>query len=104
MHLRRVQILKQFVIYSFLLIAIVPYSYGQDALFQAFNQQKSGSERLKLVLQKFDQIEVNDLSKWTLIFEDYQSIEDQMDNADEELYYKSLIAYAHCSVPNNIDF
>ena len=62
MHLRRVQILKQFVIYSFLLIAIVPYSYGQDALFQAFNQQKSGNERLKLVLQKFDQIELNDLS------------------------------------------
>ena len=74
MHLRRVQILKQFVIYSFLLIAIIPHSYGQDALFQAFNQQKSGNERLKLVFQKFDQIELNDLSKWTLIFEDYQSI------------------------------
>ncbi len=104
MHLRRVQILKQFVIYSFLLIAIVPYSYGQDALFQAFNQQKSGNERLKLVLQKFDQIEVNDLSKWTLIFEDYQSIEDQMDNADEELYYKSLIALVEIKKNRPLEF
>ena len=92
MHWRTIHILKYFFIYGLLLTTSIHFSLGQDPLFQAFNQQKSGGERLELVIHKFDQIEKDELSKWTLIFEDYQSIENQMNNEEEELYYKSLSA------------
>ena len=104
MHLRTIHILKYFFIYGLLLMASIHFSLSQDPLFQAFNQQKSGSERLELVIYKFDQIEKDELSKWTIIFEDYQSIENQMDNAEEELYYKSLSALIEIKKNNPLEF
>tara|TARA_B100001093_G_scaffold520527_1_gene617821 strand:+ start:24113 stop:25996 length:1884 start_codon:yes stop_codon:yes gene_type:complete len=85
-------------------MASIHFSLSQDPLFQAFNQQKSASERLELVIHKFDQIEKDDLSKWTIIFEDYQSIENQMGNAEEELYYKSLSALIEIKKNNPLEF
>lgn len=104
MHLRTIHILKYFFIYGLLLMASIHFSLSQDPLFQAFNQQKSASERLELVIHKFDQIEKDDLSKWTIIFEDYQSIENQMGNAEEELYYKSLSALIEIKKNNPLEF
>ncbi len=104
MHLRTIHILKYFFIYGLLLTASIHFSLSQDPLFQAFNQQKSGGERLELVIDKFDQIEKDEISKWTLIFEDYQSIENQMNNAEEELYYKSLSALIEIKKNKPLEF
>ena len=87
-----------------MLTASIHFSLSQDPLFQAFNQQKSGGERLELVIDKFDQIEKDEISKWTLIFEDYQSIENQMNNAEEELYYKSLSALIEIKKNKPLEF
>ena len=104
MHWRTIHILKYFFIYGLLLTTSIHFSLGQDPLFQAFNQQKSGGERLELVIHKFDQIEKDELSKWTLIFEDYQSIENQMNNEEEELYYKSLSALIEIKKNKPLEF